>query len=180
MKRVIAALIIGSILVLSFASCYGSFRAIKTVHHWNGSLGNPLLNTLVFWAFWIIPVYEVTALADAFVFNLLEFWTGENPLASVPLKDGALAEFERIDESTVRIKVTHTDGTVSGFTMVKSGDNVLQIRDRYGAVLSQIEVRDDGDLVLSAGGTTRVIPFKSAGPIASLGLSPAAALEAAR
>lgn len=180
MKRTIAALLIGAALVLSFASCYGSFQALKTVHRWNGSLGNPFLNTLVFWVFWIVPVYEVTALADAIVFNLLEFWTGENPIASVALKDGALAEFERVDDATVKMTVTQVDGTVGAFTIVKVDDRGFMIKGADGAVLSQVEVRDDGDLVLTAGGATRIIPFKSAEQIAAFGLSPAAAHGALR
>ena len=179
MKRIIAALLIGSILVFSFASCYGSFKALKTVHQWNGSLGNKVLNTLVFWVFCIIPVYEVAALVDVIIFNLVEFWTGSNPIASVPLKDGSLAEFERIDDATVNVKVTHTDGTVGEFTMVKVDDRGLMIKARDGAVLSQVEVHDDGRLVLTAEGKTRIISMKSAEQIATLGLSPAAVLQAA-
>lgn len=179
MKRVIAAILIGAVLVLSFTACFGKFQATRTVYGWNDSLGNKWVKTLVFWAFSIIPVYMVVGLVDAIIFNLIEFWTGQNPIASVPLKDGALAEFTRIDEATVKVTVTQVDGTVSEFSMVKVDDRGLVIKDRDGAVLSQVEVRDDGNLVLTADSKTRVVPMKSAEQIATLGLDSAAALQAA-
>ena len=39
------------------------------------------VKTLVFWGLNIIPVYGVAALGDLIIFNLIEFWTGSNPLA---------------------------------------------------------------------------------------------------
>ena len=31
-------------------------------------------------AFWILPVYEVTSIADLLVLNSIEFWSGNNPV----------------------------------------------------------------------------------------------------
>ena len=36
---------------------------------------------MVFFAFWIIPVYEISGLADLLVLNTIEFWSGDNPVA---------------------------------------------------------------------------------------------------
>ena len=41
---------------------------------------NAHINELVFFAFWLIPVYEVTSIADLFVLNSIEFWSGNNPV----------------------------------------------------------------------------------------------------
>jgi hypothetical protein len=38
------------------------------------------VNEVVFIALHIVPVYEVSYLADLFVINSIEFWTGENPV----------------------------------------------------------------------------------------------------
>ena len=35
----------------------------------------------MFFAFWVIPVYEVTVLLDAVLFNAIEFWGGNNPIS---------------------------------------------------------------------------------------------------
>ena len=37
----------------------------------------------MFIAFWIVPVYEISALADVLVINSIEFWSGSNPVADV-------------------------------------------------------------------------------------------------
>lgn len=83
---VAALLLAGS--SLAFHSCIGSFALTNDVLKWNKGIGPKGLNELVFVAFWILPVYEVTALADLVVLNSIEFWSGENPLsASVKVVD---------------------------------------------------------------------------------------------
>lgn len=62
-------------------SCIGKFALTNRVLAWNNQVGNKFLNELVFFAFWILPVYEVTALADVLVINAIEFWSGSNPMA---------------------------------------------------------------------------------------------------
>lgn len=63
-----------------FSSCIGSFSLTNNVLDWNKNVGNKVVNELVFVAFWILPVYEVTALADLLVLNSIEFWSGRNPM----------------------------------------------------------------------------------------------------
>ena len=68
----------GSILS---TSCIGSFSLTNKLLSWNQSVGNKFVNEVVFFAFWIVPVYEVAALADILVLNSIEFWSGNNALA---------------------------------------------------------------------------------------------------
>ncbi|MDE6271171.1 MAG: DUF3332 domain-containing protein [Muribaculaceae bacterium] len=63
------------------SSCIGSFQLTNKMLNWNRQIGNKFVNELVFFAFWILPVYEVSALADLVVLNSIEFWSGENPVA---------------------------------------------------------------------------------------------------
>ena len=62
-------------------SCIGNFALTNKLLAWNKTISNKFVNELVFFAFWIIPVYEVSALADVIVFNSIEFWSGNNPIA---------------------------------------------------------------------------------------------------
>ncbi|MDE7154369.1 MAG: DUF3332 domain-containing protein [Muribaculaceae bacterium] len=66
---------------LTFSSCIGSFSLTNKLLAWNQGVGNKFVNELVFIAFWIVPVYEVSALADVLVINSIEFWSGTNPVA---------------------------------------------------------------------------------------------------
>lgn len=80
-KIAVAALMIaGSSLTLT--SCLGSFSLTNRVIAWNQQVSNKFVNELVFFAFWILPVYEVTALADLLVINSIEFWSGNNPMSA--------------------------------------------------------------------------------------------------
>ena len=62
-------------------SCIGSFNLTNKLLGWNKTIDNKFINELVFVAFWILPVYEVSALADLLVLNSIEFWSGTNPIA---------------------------------------------------------------------------------------------------
>ena len=72
-----AVLLLSSI---TFQSCIGSFTLTNKVLTWNQNVSNKFVNELVFFAFWVLPVYEVTALADLLIINSIEFWSGNNPM----------------------------------------------------------------------------------------------------
>lgn len=67
-------------LSLTTSSCIGSFTMTNSLLNWNRSVGNKFVNELVFFAFWILPAYEISALADLLVLNTIEFWSGNNPM----------------------------------------------------------------------------------------------------
>lgn len=79
LSRAMACILCAS--MLSMSSCIGSFSLTNRLLGWNRNVGNKFLNELVFFAFWILPVYEVTGLADLLVLNSIEFWSGNNPMA---------------------------------------------------------------------------------------------------
>jgi len=63
-------------------SCLGSFHAVSGLKNWNESVSdNKFVNNVLFWAMNIIPVYPIFVLGDTVIFNLVEFWSGSNPLA---------------------------------------------------------------------------------------------------
>ena len=64
-----------------FSSCIGSFGLTNKLLDWNRNIDSKFVNELVFVAFWIVPVYEISALADILVLNSIEFWSGNNPVA---------------------------------------------------------------------------------------------------
>lgn len=78
-------LILSTLFVSTLSSCLGEFKAFTSLKDWNNSVtGNRFVNNLLFWVLWIIPVYSLFMLADLIIFNLLEFWTGSNPLGLAP------------------------------------------------------------------------------------------------
>lgn len=96
---------------LGFNSCIGSFALTNRLLSWNRTIGNKIVNELVFFAFWILPVYEVAAVADALVINSIEFWSGENPMAMGTTK---------IEGSDGQIYLVKCDG--KGYDIVSQAD----------------------------------------------------------
>ncbi len=77
-------LILCSVLSLAFltTSCLGSFSAWNNLRDWNeDAADNKYVNNAIFWGLNIIPIYPLFYAGDVFIFNLVEFWTGENPIA---------------------------------------------------------------------------------------------------
>ena len=82
-KLTICTLLSASIL---FSSCLGSFSAFNGLRDWNDGLTNSkFVDNLVFWALNIVPVYGLFMFGDVFIFNVIEFWSGSNPIA---MKEG--------------------------------------------------------------------------------------------
>ncbi len=63
-----------------FSSCIGSFGLTNKVLSWNQQISNKFANEVVFFGLWVLPVYEVSLIADLFVLNSVEFWSGTNPV----------------------------------------------------------------------------------------------------
>ncbi|HEX9156309.1 MAG TPA: DUF3332 family protein, partial [Nitrospira sp.] len=68
------------------SACYGPFNLTKNVYHWNsnikgsGEVNEKWMKEIVFFGMIVIPVYILSPLIDAFIFNPIQFWTGDNPL----------------------------------------------------------------------------------------------------
>lgn len=104
------ALCAGSLL---FSSCIGSFALTNKLLNWNKQVGSKFVNELVFVAFWILPVYEVSALADVLVINSIEFWNGTNPVAQGrTVIDGSDGRYLVDCDSTGYTITSENDGSV--------------------------------------------------------------------
>ncbi len=75
---VIALTLAGS---FTFTSCIGSFSLYNKLLGWNKQVGDKFVNELIFFAFWILPAYEISFLADFLVLNSVEFWSGNKLVA---------------------------------------------------------------------------------------------------
>ncbi len=76
MKR-LAPLLVAAALAASQPGCYGSYSAFKAVNRWNGTLGSSVVNSVVHFGLYIIPVYEVVFVGDFLIFNTVEFIQGK-------------------------------------------------------------------------------------------------------
>lgn len=81
MKKAVLMIVLVSLLSLSLTGCFGSFTLSRKVYDFNASMGDKFLQSIVMWVFWIAPVYGTVMFIDVAVLNLIEFWSGSNPLA---------------------------------------------------------------------------------------------------
>jgi hypothetical protein len=141
----LAALLAGA--TVPATGCYGSFSLTKKLHSWNGQLGHKVVNTLVFWAFVIIPVYGVCMVGDTVIFNLIEFWSGKNPIHEMAQTTRTLPDGS--------VEVKH-EGTT--YTLIPA------TADRFyllagGVTVGSGRVSPEGDLTLYVQGRTDEIRF---------------------
>ena len=99
---------------MMFTSCIGSFGLTNKLLDWNKEVDeNRFINTLVFVAFHIVPVYPITVVADALVLNSIEFWSGDNPIADVGT----------VKEITTENGMYAIETKEDGYTITKDGEN---------------------------------------------------------
>lgn len=73
------------------SACYGKFALTRKVYQFNGTISNDkFVKSIVAFVFIYFPVYALAGLADWVIFNVIEFWTGSNPIDTgrLPIKSG--------------------------------------------------------------------------------------------
>lgn len=148
-------------------SCIGSFTLTNKLLSWNKTVGNKFVNELVFFAFWVLPVYEVSALADVIVLNSIEFWSGVNPVASgtkeIQGKDGKY--LVTTDKKGYTI-TSMTDGSTVRLDYIADTDG-WQVSTPDGQSYTLFNFVDDTHIALPTGdGTTTVVELSQVGLMA--------------
>jgi hypothetical protein len=114
MKRTVSAIVAILIAMVSLQGCYGKMALTRKVYQINGEVKEKHVRSLVTWAFVLVPVYGVSALADFIVFNTIEFWSGHNPIAQGE-KNFQYSE----------------NGATYTINARKSGETITYVIDRY-------------------------------------------------
>lgn len=89
MKRKFTVCTVGVLLSASvlFNSCIGSFGLSNKLLAWNRSFDeDKWINEMMFFVLAAVQVYTIAGLADFFVLNTIEFWTGENPTTATSMR----------------------------------------------------------------------------------------------
>lgn len=117
-----------SSLVFSQTGCFGEFALVRKVYTWNDGLGNKFVKTLVFYVLNIIPVYGVAGFIDFVILNLIEFWSGSNP---VSMNEGDYEmQMATIDGVNYKIEATKDTFTTTQLSGEKTGEVRVMKFDR--------------------------------------------------
>lgn len=101
-RRVVSSLVVVSLMTAS-SGCFGPFNLTRNVYNWNsrikgsGEVNEKWMKEIVFFGMIVIPVYMFSALLDAFVFNAIQFWSGDNPIKLTQGPDGHIQEVQIVD-----------------------------------------------------------------------------------
>lgn len=92
----VTAIVLLAATSVMMSGCYGSFSLVSRLHDWNGNVSKKkFVNELIFFGLCIIPAYEIACLGDALIFNSIEFWGGNNPIA---MNEGEVEEMDVLHE----------------------------------------------------------------------------------
>jgi hypothetical protein len=155
MKKIIALLLV----VAMISGCTGSFALTKKVNEFHRSIKDKWVDEIVFLVCAFFPVYSIAILADVVLVNSIEFWSGENPLASSSagksVKVAMAGEYKAVmsyDKYTDTIKVDAFKGVipVKSFVLARDTDRVI-LKDAEGQVLCYSTKNADGGMSLYDG-----------------------------
>ena len=128
-------------------SCYGPFNLTHKLHSWNGTVGSKGVNAVVFFAFLVIPVYDVCVFLDAVIFNTIEFWGGTNPIS--------------MNEGEEEIQNVSSGGKEYLITATKNKFQIKQVKGPgTGEVADIIFVPEDNSCYLNyKGESTKLVEY---------------------
>ena len=122
----IALVLVAAVGTLS-AGCFGKFQLTRKLYDVNQSIDEKYVRSAATWIF-VIP-YALTGILDFVIFNVIEFWTGENPAASAPV---------------TKVYAHGSGRTV--LTLSSDGSSTVAVIERYEGerLVSTLRIRDDG------------------------------------
>ena len=155
MKKTFLATVLG--LSLFGSSCLGPNNAFNSILHWNKNVTESKWgNEAIFIGLTIIPVIPLCYWGDILIFNSIEFWGGENPIAppSASLDgDGRALRIENIaatDGSALRARIVSAAGEEELCTATDvRGVTTLTRSD--GMFLATLEPLTSGEVVVRDG-----------------------------
>ena len=148
---------------LLVGGCFGPFNLTRRLYQWNAQLQEKWEREIVFLLLAVTPVYSLTTLGDAVVFNSIEFWTGNNPVTPPATKRSAVPQTKRLALGDQEILLTRFDDPTSRIMtleVLRDGRSESTLRfehrpgvptvatDAQGRVLLSAQTRADGSIVL--------------------------------
>lgn len=136
--------------------CFGSFSLTRTIYHANNNVyasvpgdatQRKIAQSAVMWLF--IPVYAGAGIADAAVFNVIEFWTGNRTeISQLQQNIGktTVALEPSVDGREAVMTVTQDGRVISQDRLVKISETALEVRDMKGHVRGVIVKGEDGHM----------------------------------
>jgi hypothetical protein len=146
--------------VLPLLGCYGEFALTKSLYEFNGNIDpNGFIQSVVMWVLSFFFIYSVAVLVDVAILNLIEFWTGDNPMlaqATYDNPDGSQVVMTPSPQGNeVKIDLKKDGKTVETRRVVKADDTHFKVYTADGSLVGSVAREANGNLVCSRPGTTQ-------------------------
>lgn len=165
--RLVSAVLAISVLC---SGCFGPFNLTRRLYQWNEQVGTKWEREFMFIVLVWVPVYGVAGLADAIVFNSMEFWTGKNPVDPPGREQSVLPTTTRIARGDAAAQLTYTprpegaqllieqfqQGRSAGSLRIEQRDGMAVGTDANGAVLLTARTLPDGRIEVRDGSGQQV------------------------
>ena len=143
-------------LGMMVSGCYGPFYLTRKVWKFNGEISDNKWIVEVAYLLMSYPIYGLAGTADALIFNAIEFWTGNNPLAEsastetrrIVRKDGEF--LLKRDAGDLIIEQMRDGQSLSSVRLRRMGDHMAALNSD-GAVLFNARTEADGRVVITDG-----------------------------
>ncbi|XDD51360.1 DUF3332 family protein [Leptospira sp. WS92.C1] len=136
-RKALVALLIPMIALISFANCFGKFAIVKKVYNVNedfnigsGLFAKMIKTLLMYFPFGIL--YGIGFFFDLFLFNLIEFWSGSNPVG--------LNEY---DQDGKYVKTLEENGEKLTLTYSSFGSRLDMTHEKDGKTQSLTALRSE-------------------------------------
>ena len=158
MRRWIGVIVLISLMPFAFGGCFGRFPLTRRVYQFNEDVHeSKWVQTIVMWVFWIFPVYGLSMLVDAIIFNLVVFWGGEPLLEETAVvdKDGnTIAVAPTDDPDVVVLSVSREGRVLAEERFVRVSDSLIEVRGMDGELRGTVVKTDSGFALNNSDGLT--------------------------
>ena len=144
-NRMMVGLVAG---MLAMSGCYGPFNLTRRLYQWNGQINGKWEKEFVFILLAWAPVYGLTVVGDAVVFNSMEFWTGKNPVDPPGKGHSELPHTKRLARGNQEALLAYTPTAHSAQLLIQQ----FQAGQPAGSL--RLEQRDGLTIGSEADGTT--------------------------
>ena len=149
-------------LAVLVSGCYGPFNLTRRLYQWNGQVGTKWEREFVFILLAWAPVYGITVLGDAVVFNSMEFWTGKNPVDAPERSRSAMPQTKRLARGDSEALLTYAEGATgaslqieefqghhpAGTLRLEQRDGITVGVDAAGQLLLRAQTLPDGSVLV--------------------------------
>lgn len=148
------------ISIIPLLGCYGEFALTKSVYRFNGDISpDSFIQSAVLWVLAIFWIYGIAAIVDVAILNLIEFWSGENPMTAKTTfnnPDGSqVVMTPSSDGKEVKVEVVRDGETYDTRKIVRTSDTHFDVLDSKGVLVGGVEKNTAGGLEFSRPGVER-------------------------